>query len=187
MMQEIPILLEGCNLILKAPDIKDAFFIQQALQESIHDFKNWLNWAKHVPSLEECEERAIAECEAFYNRTDLSFYIFTKDGNHFIGKVGLHRIDWSVPKFEIAYWIRSSCQRCGYASKAVQLLTQFAFYELHANRVEIRCDENNLRSRAIPIKLSFKLEGVLQNDMLTPDGRLRNTMVFAKTRNDYNQ
>lgn len=183
-MQEIPNILEGCKLILKAPDIEYASLVQQAIEESIDDLKSWLHWAKDIPSLGECEGRGFIECETFRKRDELSFYIFTKDGQRFIGKAGLQRIDWSVPKFEIGYWIRTSCQRQGYATEAVQLLTQFAFNELKANRVEIRCDANNQRSRAIPIKLAFILEGILRNEALTPDGRLRNTMVFAKTKDD---
>lgn len=183
-MQGIPILLEGCKLILKSPHVEYAPLLQQAIQESIDDLKIWLHWAKHIPSLEECEERAITDCEIFRKNCNLSFYIFSKDGQNFIGKAGLHQIDWSVPKFEIGYWIRTSCQHQGYATEAVQLLTQFAFHELNANRVEIRCDDNNQRSRAIPTKLAFRLEGILCNETLTPDGRLRNTMVFAKTRDD---
>lgn len=184
-MEDIPILLEGDRLILKAPDVEYAPMMQQAIQESIDDLKKWLNWAKYIPSLEECEERATTALEAFRESRDLPFYIFTKDGQYFIGRVGLHRIDWSVPKFEIGYWIRTSCRGQGYATEAVQLLTQFAFQKLNANRVEIRCDDNNLRSKAIPQKLAFRLEGILYNETLTPDGQLRNTMVFAKIRGDY--
>ena len=38
MMQDVPILLEGCKLILKAPDNEYASLMQQAIQESIDDF-----------------------------------------------------------------------------------------------------------------------------------------------------
>ncbi len=183
-MESIPLLLEGCEIILKAPDIEYAPLMQQAIQESIDDLKKWLTWATHIPSVEECKERATTGLEAFKERRDLPFYIFTKDEQNFIGRAGLHHIDWSVPKFEIGYWIRTSCQHKGYATEAVRLLTKFVFHELNANRVEIRCDDNNLRSRAIPQKLAFRLEGILYNETLTPDGRLRNTMVFAKTRDD---
>lgn len=183
-MAGVPMILEGCKLILKAPDIQYAPLMQQAIQESIDDLKVWLTWAKHIPSVEECKERAMTALAAFRESRDLPFYIFTKDEQNFIGRAGLHRIDWSVPKFEIGYWIRTSCQRQGYATEAVQLLTQFAFRELNANRVEIRCDDNNLRSKKIPQKLGFRLEGILCNETLTPDGCLRNTMVFAKIKNN---
>ena len=181
-MRNIPLFLEGYKLILKAPNIEYAPLMQEAIQESIDDLKIWLSWAKYIPSLEECKERAATAFEKFSESRELRFYIFAKDEQKFIGRIGLHRIDWSVPKFEIGYWIRTSCQGQGYATEAVELLTQFAFRELHANRVEIRCDDNNLRSKAIPQKLGFKLEGILCNETLTPDGRLRNTMVFAKIR-----
>ncbi|MBP2658992.1 MAG: GCN5-related N-acetyltransferase [Firmicutes bacterium] len=183
-MEGIPILLEGCKLILKAPDIEYAPLVKQAIQESIDDLKIWLNWAQYIPSVEECQERATTALEAFRESRDLPFYIFTKNEQNFIGGAGLHRIDWSVPKFEMGYWIRTSCQRQGYATEAVQLLTKFAFTKLNANRVEIRCDDKNLRSKAIPQKLAFRFEGMLRNDTRTPDGQLKNTLVFAKIRED---
>lgn len=179
-MQEIPICLEGNKLLLKVPNINFALFMQEAIQESFHDLNFWLDWATHIPTLAECECRAANALEKFEKRTELPFYIFSKDENYFIGRIGLHHINWDIPKFEIGYWIRTSCQRQGYAAEAVKVITHFAFDKLHANRVEIRCDENNLRSKAIAQKLAFNLEGVLHNDTLTPDGRLRNTMVFAK-------
>ncbi len=66
-------------------------------------------------------------------------------------------------------------------TEAVQGITRFAFRELHARRVEIRCDARNRKSRAIPERLGFTLEGILKNDDLSADGtQLRDTCVYAK-------
>ena len=57
---------------------------------------------------------------------------------------------------------------------------------MKANRVEIRCDSLNKKSRAIPEKLGFKLEGTLESASVAVDGNgLRDMCVFAMTRNTY--
>jgi RimJ/RimL family protein N-acetyltransferase len=61
----------------------------------------------------------------------------------------------------------------------VRLLTDYAFDTLQANRIEIRCDELNARSAAIPQRLGYVLEGRLRNRLATSDGRLRTMLVFS--------
>ena len=82
--------------------------------------------------------------------------------------------------FEIGYWCRKRFQRQGYITESTEAITKFAFEVLGAKRVEIRVDPNNVRSRRIPERLGFELEGTLRNDALSTSGELRNTLVFAK-------
>lgn len=182
-MQHIPRLLRSPRLILKAPALEYAGLLQQAIEESIEDLKLWLTWAQYIPTIEECRENAGKAMADFNDKKDLQFYIFTQNDNTLIGCTGLHRIDWAVPKFEIGYWIRSSQQGQGYATETTNLIMRFAFEKLGANRVEIRCDENNLKSKSVARKSGFTLEGVLRNDTLTPDKRLRNTAIFSRVSN----
>jgi ribosomal-protein-serine acetyltransferase len=95
----------------------------------------------------------------------------------------LQNTNWHVPKFEIGYWIDTRYSGNGYMTEAVQGITSFAFNELKARRVEIRCDSRNVKSRAIPERLGFTLEGVLKNDDISVDGNgLRDTCVYAKVK-----
>lgn len=183
-MKNILNTIETERIVLRSPSLKYVEVLQSAISESIDDLKFWLKWAQKVPSIDECVENANKAIEAFQEQKDLQYYIFLKKGNVFIGCAGLHRIDWSVPKAEIGYWIRTSYQRQGYATEASKLLTKLAFNKLKVNRVEIRCDDNNLKSKSVAKKMDFLLEGVLRNDTLTPDGQLRNTAIFSKV--EYN-
>ncbi len=54
-----------------------------------------------------------------------------------------------------------------------------ALDSLHANRLEIRCDELNERSAAVPKRLEYVLEGRLRNHLTTSDGRMRTTLIFS--------
>lgn len=183
-MKTIPTLLESQRTILKSPSAEYSPLLQQAIVESIQELRVWLSWAQKTPTLEECKENALKAGKAFNEQTDLQYYIFAKKDQTLLGCAGLHRIDWSVPKLEIGYWIRTSHQGQGYATEVCQQLAQMTFTQLDSNRVEIRCDDNNVRSKAVAQKAGFTFEGVLRNDSLTPNGELRNTAVFSRIKGD---
>ncbi|WP_407681731.1 GNAT family N-acetyltransferase [Pseudalkalibacillus salsuginis] len=82
----------------------------------------------------------------FLLRDEFTFYILDKLSGAFIGTCSLVRVDWQVRRFEIGYWIRQSASRQGFMSEAVDGVTQFAFKNLQANRIEIRCDTRNSAS-----------------------------------------
>lgn len=69
-------------------------------------------------------------------------------------------------------------------TEAVQGIVDFAFKELKARRLEIRCDSKNLKSRAIPEKTGFILEGILKYDDLSANAtKLRDTCIYARFKN----
>ena len=69
-------------------------------------------------------------------------------------------------------------------AEAVRLLADFAFNELHANRVMIRCDARNARSAGVAERLGFVREACLRNEARANDGSLRDTLIFALTPSD---
>lgn len=93
--------------------------------------------------------------------------------------------NWEVPKFEVGYWCRSSCQRRGYVTEAVKGLTRIGFEQLGANRIEIRCDSRNVRSYRIAERTGYKLEAELKYEQRAPDGILRTTLVYALFSDEY--
>ena len=65
------------------------------------------------------------------------------------------------------------------------LLLSHAFEVMGANRVELRCDALNARSRAAIKKLGAQFEGILREHLLLPSGRRRDTAVFAILKSDW--
>ena len=47
-------------------------------------------------------------------------------------------------------------------TEAVERISQFAFEEFGARRVEIRCDEENHKSRLLAERVNFELEGTFK-------------------------
>ena len=177
---EIPEEIRSQRLWLRAPHPCHAAEMNEAIRESIDELQPWMDWAQQVPSLRESIDQQLRAREAFLAREELQLILFC--GDRLVGSTGLQRIDWEVPKFEIGYWIRTSDTGRGYASEAVSTIASFAFEQLSARRVEIRSSARNQRSRAVPERLGFDLEGILRNDSLEANGTVRDTAVYAKIR-----
>jgi RimJ/RimL family protein N-acetyltransferase len=174
------------RLLLRAPCAGDGAALNGAVVESIELLKPWMPWAQDPPSLEQSELTCRQMAARFVQRTELPIFIFERaaDGGsgRLIGGTGFHRFDWSVPRFEVGYWCRSSAQGSGFVTEAVQTLARFAFDALQARRVEIRMSSDNARSRAVAERCGFTLEGVLRQDALDVSGQPRDTVVYARVR-----
>lgn len=173
---------ESKRLIIRAPEWNDGAAVNEAVIESIEELRPWMPWAQAIPTMDESESNIRQSRLKFLERTDLRLLLMNKETGQYVGGSGLHRIDWTTRKFEIGYWIRTSCSNQGYMTEAVDAITNFASTVLEANRIEIRCDSRNIRSAKVAERLGFTLEGVLRNEIRDVQGLLRDTMVFAKVR-----
>ncbi|MCF6138281.1 GNAT family N-acetyltransferase [Pseudalkalibacillus berkeleyi] len=175
--------LETERLILRMPQPGDGAAVNEAIRASIKEMKPWLPFVQTTPTVEETESNLREAYSHFVKRTSLRYLIFRKDNNEFVGSTGYHNIDWDVPKLELGYWIDTRYAGKGYMTEAIQKLTEYAQHDLKMRRVVIQCESENKRSRSIPEKLGFELEGILKNDDLSVDGkRLTDTCIYAKVR-----
>ncbi|TKD69948.1 GNAT family N-acetyltransferase [Pseudalkalibacillus hwajinpoensis] len=178
---DFPCEFETERLHIRYPMPGDGKAVHQSIQASIEDLKNWMPFARSEQTLDDVEANIRESHVDFLKRTDLRLLLFHKASGEFIGSSGLHRIDWNVRKFEIGYWMDSRYSGHGYMSEAVKGILDFAFDQLKAKRVEIRCNTNNLRSRKVAERVNFDLEAILQNDGISIDGKeLIDTCVYAK-------
>jgi ribosomal-protein-serine acetyltransferase len=151
----------------------------EASQEHLKPHHIWGHQKKTVEDLEIFARTAHASWIA--PRTDLIMGIWDPGETRLFGSTGLRRIDWRMRIFEIAYWIRPEEERKGLVTETVRELCRFAFEELAANRVHIRCAANNTRSAAVPRRLGFVEEGRMLNGGMGPDGVLHDTLSFGLT------
>jgi ribosomal-protein-serine acetyltransferase len=82
-------------------------------------------------------------------------------------------VDWLHRRAEIGYWLGREFQGHGMVTDACRAVTRHALVELGLNRVEIRCATGNAKSKAIPLRLGFTLEGVLRQAELEVYSMLR--------------
>ncbi|HUM71799.1 MAG TPA: GNAT family N-acetyltransferase, partial [Chloroflexota bacterium] len=163
-LREFPYSFDTERLTIRGPLPGDGVRVYTAVVESQAELKEWMPWAVDIPTEEEYEVKVRQGQFRFLSREDLWMMLLLKGTDIIIGGSGLHRIDWSVPRFEIGYWVRTAYGRQGYITEAVAGITEFAFQQLGANRVEIRCDAQNVRSAAVPRRLGFIHEATLVNE-----------------------
>ena len=177
----MPDYIHSERLVIRCPVLSDVSELYEAIQESLDALIPWMMWAKRGLTPEDSEENLRRAIARFVTREDLRYDFHHKETGRLIACSGLHRIDWEIPKFEIGYWCRSSELGKGYVTEGVKALTKMAFEQLGAARVEIRCDDLNLKSAAVAERVGFRLEGVLAHDSRSPRGELRSTRIYALT------
>jgi RimJ/RimL family protein N-acetyltransferase len=122
-------------------------------------------------------ESALTERQ---NGTQFPFVIFHKAENRIIGSTRFLDIQFQHRKLEIgatwldlAYWGTEVNLEC-----KLMLLT-FCFDALKAYRVQLKTDENNIRSRKAIEKIGGQFEGILRNDMVRDNHTKRNSAYYS--------
>ncbi len=183
---EVPERIETARLILRCPQRGDGGVVNAAVVASHAELDPWLPWATTLPTLDESEANCRRQQARFMLREDLVMLVFVRDPSgaegELVGGTGLHRIDWSLRRFEIGYWRKTGCEGRGIVTEAVTAMARMAFDFLAARRVEIRMDDNNERSWKVAERAGFTLEALLRFDAVTPHGEPRSTRVYARVR-----
>ncbi|MEW2013312.1 MULTISPECIES: GNAT family N-acetyltransferase [Microbacterium] len=89
-------------------------------------------------------------------------------------------IDQVNRRVEIGYtWLSPSVQRTDVNTTAKLLLLGHAFEACEAIAVEFRTSWHNRQSQAAIERLGARRDGVLRNHRISPDGTLRDTVVYS--------
>ncbi|HVU54296.1 MAG TPA: GNAT family protein [Puia sp.] len=172
------------RLVLRCYEPGDAPRLHQAIIRSIDHLRPWLPWVQQEPK--DLEAR-IGLIRMFRGQFDLgldyAFGIFDREEKEVIGSTGLHtRIGKNAR--EIGYWIGVDHIGKGYATEAVGALLRAAFDIEGLSRIEIRCAPENIRSRHVPEKLGFRMEGIIKRSL---HDNMVDTMIWSLERKEYEQ
>jgi len=180
--------LKGPHVLVRSYEPADAPQRFEAMEESREHIRRWdPEQAEVCRSLEETRDWIVRKAEQWSRRQAFSMGVWNQGTNRYLGGIGLHLRQpggWSVPAFSIGYWVRPSAQGFGFVTEAVGLVVDYALDVLGAQRIEIVCDPENVRSVSIPQRLGFQLEGRVRNTYRYPDGRLCDEVIFGLTRAD---
>jgi RimJ/RimL family protein N-acetyltransferase len=182
---ELPAELLGPRVLLRPYREDDAPQLWEAVDDSRQHLARYMPWIEFYQSPEDAKVQARRLAARWLMREELTMGIFDRASGRLLGGSGLTRIDWNIRRFEIGYWLRESAVGHGYVTETVQVLTRFAFEQLHANRVLIRMDVGNARSRAVPERLGFVYEGCLRKELPDAHGQPADIDVFALLPDDY--
>jgi N-acetyltransferase len=123
----------------------------------------------------------IAEAQAGEQAgTVIAFAIVLAATNTVIGSTRFWKVDRKHRKCEIGFtWIAKSHQGTFVNPAIKYLMLRYAFETMGCVRVQLQTDELNAHSRAAIERLGAKLEGILRQERIMPDGRRRNTARYS--------
>jgi len=97
-----------------------------------------------------------------------------------IGSTRFWKIDTSNRKLEIGHtWYSKSFQKTYANTEAKYLMLSYAFEELKCLRIQFTTDELNQDSRNAILRIGAKQEGIIRNERIMPNGRIRNSVRFS--------
>jgi len=181
----LPSALIGERVLLRPYRRGDGRELFEAIDGSRAHLSRYMTWPNELPAVEDCEARVRIMRAKWDLREDLPMTIRSKATGAILGGTGMHRFDWKIRSFEIGYWVRTDAERKGYVQEACRLLSALAFRRLDATHVRIQCDAKNERSAAVPRAMGFREEARLRANTLSPEGALRDTLVFGITREEF--
>lgn len=116
----------------------------------------------------------------------MSFAVFSKDESRVIGSSSYGHIDWDESALEIGWtWLGKKYIGSGLNKDMKFLMLSHAFDSIGAERVELRTDEENARSRRAMEKIGAKHEGTMRNHRATQGGRRRNTVIYSIIKSEW--
>lgn len=110
----------------------------------------------------------------------LSFATVERATGRVAGSTSFLAIDRANRRAEIgATWLAPPWQRTALNTEAKYLMLRHAFETAGLNRVELKTDARNARSRAAIARIGATEEGTFRRHMVMPDGALRDTVWFS--------
>jgi RimJ/RimL family protein N-acetyltransferase len=158
--------LDAGPVLLRRLRLADAQVLNRLVTDNYHHLHPWMPWAQPHPSIEGQLTFLNQAQEAWEERTDFGYAVTLPDAQ-IVGGMGLHTRQ-GAGTLEIGYWIGVAHTGHGYATAGSAALMGEAFALPGVEWVEIRCDEANHASAAVPSKLGFRLVEVIARDPDTP-------------------
>ena len=133
-----------------------------------------------ISTPEKLKEYVQVAVDGYYHKTIIPFIIYDKKTQAYAGSTRFGLINWNNKVLHIGWtWIGKQFQGTGLNKHMKFLMLQYAFEELHFDKVEFRIDERNIASRKAVIKIGATLEGILRANVYLLDGFKRNTCCYG--------
>jgi len=116
----------------------------------------------------------------------LSFATRALRTDEIVGSTSYLNVDEANRRVEIGFtWVTPGWQRSAVNTEAKLLMLRHAFEALGCERVELKTDAMNARSRAAIARLGAREEGTLRHHMIRPDGSFRDSVYFGIVRDEW--
>jgi len=159
--------IEIDGLVLRRWEPQDAQPSLEAINGSYEELHAWMEWLPEPRTVEQHREWLEKQLDSWPAGFSYNYGIFDAADGTLFGAIGFH--DRVGPGgLEIGYWCHTAHTGKGVITRAARELTRVALGLDGVERVEIRCDEANVRSAAVPRRLGYRLDRVEEDGIHAP-------------------
>lgn len=153
-----------------------------AFYEILHDER--LHTYIPFPDLTKEEElKYIKNCMAEVEESKYEKWsIVLKNGNITIGNISVNTVNKKHNYCNVGYVVRYDYWGKGYASEALEAVSNYLLNDRNYYLVECSCNELNKQSSKVMLKAGFKKDGYIQNRRLNKDGTYSGVEYYSKTK-----
>ena len=172
------------GLELKLPEPAMAQELAGLVRSNLDRLQKWMPWATGDYSEEHAADFIRRTLSEFAEDGRFSAAIIAE--RRLAGIIGFNRLDTANRSACIGYWIANDYEGRGYVTRCTAVLLDYLFDVRDLNRVQINCNVDNVRSRAVPERLGFMLEGI-HREVEYNNGTFGDWAIYAMLRRDWEQ
>jgi N-acetyltransferase len=118
----------------------------------------------------------------------IPFIIIDKRTNTTAGSTRFGNLEEQHKRVEIGWtWLGKEFHNTELNKAMKYVMLQHAFETMDMNRVEIKTNEHNQRSRRAIESIGGQYEGLLRNHMINEDGTVRNTVYYSIIKEEWSE
>ncbi len=150
------------------------------LQAAVADGELWKLFYTSAPHPDQVASWMETAMQLQTEKKALPFVVRENFSGAVVGTTRYCNVDLANLRLEIGYtWYAKRVQRSAVNTECKLLLLRHAFEQLRCNVVELRTDWLNQTSQRAIERLGAKRDGLLRSHMVSPDGRVRDTVVYS--------
>jgi N-acetyltransferase len=171
-----PITLRGAHAILEPLSLAH----HDNLVEAVQDGELWKLWYTVIPEPSQMKAEIERRLDRQAKGGMLPFAVRDTRTEKVVGMTSYWNGDQAHRRVEIGgTWYRKSLQRTPLNTECKLLLLRHAFETLDCICVELRTHFFNYASRRAIERLGAKLDGILRNNQVLPNGTIRDSCAYS--------
>lgn len=124
--------------------------------------------------------------QARRDHKEYPFIVYDKRTQSYAGSTRFYDIQLEHQTMQLGYtWYGQRFQGTHVNKHCKYLLFEFAFETLHLERIELRADSRNLRSKQAMLSIGCTLEGQLRNHLSIGDGSRRDSLILSVLKEEW--
>jgi len=139
-------------------ETKHSNAIHQLITNNRSHLDRWLRWSSSIQTMDDVHD-LVDQFQEKLEQSD-GFHCGIWHNGLLAGAVVCWYIHAGNKNAEVGYWLGESFTGNGLVTRAAGRAITYLFTEVGLHRVEMQCGVENLKSRAVPERLGFTLEGI---------------------------